>query len=238
MMALIHQPEYLPWMGFFDKMERCDKFVVYDSVQFERSGFQNRNRIRTSGGWKWLTVPIVHNHTQAISDVRISGTKWKKDHIKSIYFSYSNTEYFDDYFPMIRDAINSDSALLVDLDMRLIEAIADSLDIRKDIIRSSELGCESPEKNERLAEICKSTGADSYLSGQGAAGYSNPNTFSDAGVRLMWHRYSHPEYYQKFGSFEPFMSVIDVMFNNGPRSKEIIMKGGAIDENTGDRGSP
>jgi hypothetical protein len=235
MITLIHQPEYMPWMGFFDKMSKSDVFVIYDNVQFERNGFQNRNRIRTSDGWKWLTVPVMHKYPQLIKDVQVSGTKWRDDHIKSIYFSYSNAPYFDEYFGRISDAINHGDSLLADLNIRLIETIADMLGIKPRLVRSSEIQYEGSEKNEKLVSICKALGSDAYLSGRGGQAYCDEKSFANAGLKLLWHEYSHPVYDQKFGRFEPFMSVLDIIFNHGPASKDIILKGGVINENTGNR---
>ena len=233
MIAFIHQPGYMPWLGFFDKLARCDKFVVYDDVQFEKGGFHNRNRIRTEDGWGWLTVPIVHNHVQMIKDILISGDRWSGNHIKNIAHNYRNAPYFEEFMPRIEEAISasSDREPLIELDMRLTEALAEILGIKVKVVRSSELPYhqEGEGKNEKIVAMCKHAGADTYLSGQGGRGYIDESVFSEAGVKVVWHDYRHPEYPQRFEGFQPFMSVIDLIFNSGPEeAKRIIMEGGIV----------
>jgi len=233
MMAFIHQPGYLPWLGFFDKLARCDKFVVYDDVQFAKGEFNNRNRIRTEDGWRWLTVPVVHNHTQMIKDILISGDRWSDNHIKNITHNYRNAPYFKDFMPGIEQAISasSDREPLIELDMRLTEVLAEILGIKVKVVRSSEFTYhqEGEGKNEKIVSMCKHVGADTYLSGQGGKGYIDESVFSKAGVKVVWHDYKHPEYEQMFEGFQPFMSVIDLIFNSGPEeAKRIIMEGGIV----------
>lgn len=232
MIAFIHQPGYMPWLGFFDKLARCDKFVVYDDVQFEKGEFNNRNKIRTADGWRWLTVPIVHNHPQMIKDIMISGDKWKTDHLKNIRHNYGSAPYFKELMPRIEEALSSsDGGLLADLNMRLIEMLAGILGIDVEVVRSSELPYhgDGEGKNEKLVSICKHVKADVYLSGQGGRGYIDEKVFSNAGVEVVWHDYRHPEYAQRFEGFQPFMSVIDLIFNSDPEeAKRTIMTGGVV----------
>lgn len=230
MITFVHQPEYLPWLGFFDKLARCDTFVVYDDAQFEHGGYQNRNKIKTTQGWRWLTVPIVHNHPQLIKDVRISGNQWKKYHIRIIAYNYEKAPFFKDYFPLIESALNFNHELLIGLNLHFIKMFAEILGIKATMIRSSEFPYRGEEKNEKLISICKFMGADTYLSGSGGRAYVNESTFYNANIKLQWHSYNHPCYNQKFGSFQPYMSIIDLLFNVGPQAKEVIMKGGQISE--------
>ena len=125
MIAFVHQPEYMPWLGFFDKLARCDTFVIYDDAQFQHGGFHNRNRIRTFNGWEWLTVPIMHGHPQTIKDVKISGNQWQKKHLTSIIQNYEKTPYFEEYFPSVKEAINFNHELLIDLNLNLINNLAE-----------------------------------------------------------------------------------------------------------------
>jgi hypothetical protein len=231
MITLIHQPEFMPWLGFFDKLARSDVFVIYDDVQFEKNGFQNRNKILTAHGWKWLSVPIVHNYPELIKDVKISGTDWKKDHLNKITFSYKKAPYFEKYYPLIEDAISANHELLIDLNLHIIRNIANALGIKVKMIRSSEFSYEGKEKNEKLISICKSVGSDRYLVGSGGRSYTDEKMFSDAGIKLLWHDYNHPTYKQQFESFQPQMSTIDLLFNNGMKSKETILNGGFMSEN-------
>ena len=231
MIVFVHQPEYIPWLGFFDKLARCDTFVIYDDAQFQHGGFHNRNRIRTIHGWEWLTTPIMHGHPQTIKDVKISGTQWKNKQLDVITQNYKKTPYFNKYFPLIREAISSEHKHLIELNLELIKAIAGFLDINANMVCSSEFSYLGKEKNEKLVSICKQMGADTYLSGSGGKAYVNEDMFIEAKINLQWHSYYHPTYKQGFDGFEPNMSIIDLLFNMGPEAMEIILSGSHLNTN-------
>jgi hypothetical protein len=228
MILFVHQPEYIPWLGFFDKLARCDTFVIYDDAQFQHGGFHNRNKIRTRQGWEWLTVPITHGHPQTIKDVKIAGVEWKKKQLSVIINNYEKTPYFKEYFPLIKEAISSNHELLKGLNLHLIKILAEILNIKVKMVRSSEFPYLGKEKNEKLLSMCKLIGADTYLSGSGGKAYINENTFSEANITIQWHNYEHPNYKQKYEGFQPNMSIIDLLFNMGPQAKETILKGGIL----------
>jgi len=232
MIIFVHQPEYIPWLGFFDKLARCDTFVIYDDAQFQHGGFHNRNKIRTQRGWEWLTVPIVHGHPQTIKDVHISGSDWKKKQLSVITQNYEKTPYFKEYFPMIEEALEFNHELLIGLNLHLIRSIADILGIKAKMVRSSEFPYCGKEKNEKLVSMCKFMGADTYLSGSGGKAYVDETLFNDAKIGVQWHNYWHPTYEQRFEGFQPNMSTIDLLFNMGPQSREIILGGGIIGQGT------
>lgn len=230
MKVFVHQPEYIPWLGFFDKLARCDTYVIYDDAQYQHGGFHNRNRIRTPSGWEWLTVPIIHGHPQTIKDVRIYGDQWRTKQLNSLRAHYRKTPYFNKYFPLLEEAIVFNHELLIGLNLHLIKSVADALDIKVKMMRSSEFPYGGEEKNEKLVSMCKFLGADTYLSGSGGQNYIKEELFRQAGVTLQWHTYEHPKYQQMFGGFEPNMSIIDLLFNEGPNAKEILLKGGKVAE--------
>ncbi len=229
MIVFVHQPEYIPWLGFFDKLARCDTYVVYDDAQYQHGGFHNRNRIRTPQGWEWITVPISHGHPQTIKDVKIFDDHWKKKQLTSIISRYQRAPYFKEYYPIIEEAIAFSHQRLIGLNMHLIMAFADVLDIKAKMIRSSEVPYAGEEKNEKLVSMCKFLGADIYLCGSGGINYVNEALFNKANISVQWHSYTHPSYRQRFSGFEPNMSIIDLLFNEGPASKEILLKGGSVD---------
>ncbi len=228
MIVFVHQPEYMPWLGFFDKLARCDTFVIYDDAQYQHGGFHNRNRIRTMQGWEWLTVPITHGHPQTIKVVKISGRQWKNKQLSIISQNYEKTPYFKEYFPTIKEAINFDHELLIRLNLHLIKTIAEILGIKVNMVRSSEFPYLGKEKNEKLVAMCKHMGADTYLSGSGGKAYVNENLFTEAKINIQWHNYDHPTYKQRFEGFQPNMSIIDLLFNMGPKAKETILRGGNV----------
>jgi hypothetical protein len=229
MIVFVHQPEYMPWLGFFDKLARCDTFVIYDDAQYQHGGFHNRNRIRTFKGWEWLTVPIIHGYPQTIKGVKISGDQWKKKHLTAITQNYEKAPYFKDYFYSIKEAINFDHQLLIDLNMHLISNLAELLDINVNMVRSSDFPYCGNEKNEKLVSMCKFLGAGAYLSGSGGKTYVQEDLFMQANIDVKWHNYEHPTYQQRFSGFEPYMSIIDLLFNVGAKeAKKILLKGGIL----------
>ncbi len=232
MIIFVHQPEYIPWMGFFDKLARCDVFVIYDDAQYVHGGYHNRNRIRTSKGWRWITIPIVHNHPQMIKDVRISGSEWRRDHTQLLVQNYEKAPYFETYFPLIQEALNFNHEQLIDLNLHLLKNIAEALGIKVKMIRSSEFPYIGQDKNEKLISMCKFFGSNSYLAGSGGRAYVDEESFFNANIKLQWHNYLHPTYKQQFEGFEPNMSIVDLLFNVGPRAKEVILSGGTIEENS------
>ena len=121
MITFVHQPEYIPWIGFFDKLARSDIFVIYDDAQFVHGSYHNRNRIRTCKGWRWITIPIVHNHPQMIKDVRIAGNHWREEHTRVLIHNYQKAPYFAKYFPIIKEAINFNHELLIGLNLHLLK---------------------------------------------------------------------------------------------------------------------
>jgi hypothetical protein len=228
MIVFVHQPEYIPWLGFFDKLARCDTFVIYDDAQYQHGGFHNRNRIRTSNGWEWLTVPITHGHPQTIKEVKICGADWKHKHLNALRLNYEKTAYFKEYFPKLEEAINFNHELLLSLNLHLIKAVAELLGIKANMMRSSEFPYCGKEKNEKLVSMCKFLGADTYLSGSGGRNYVDESRFSQASISLQWHNYEHPTYRQRYNGFQPDMSIVDLLFNEGPTSKDILLKGGKL----------
>ena len=231
MIVFVHQPEYIPWLGFFDKLARCDTFVIYDDAQFQHGGFHNRNRIRTKIGWDWLTVPIMHGYPQAIKNVKIAGQQWINKQLNAITCSYEKTPFFKDYFPTLREAISSNHEYLIELNLHLIETLAEILGLKFNMVCSSNFPYLGKEKNQKLVSMCRHMGADTYLSGSGGKAYVNEAMFTKAEISIQWHSYDHPTYKQRFDGFQPNMSIIDLLFNMGPKTKEIILKGGTISTN-------
>ena len=179
-------------------------------------------------GWEWLTIPIMHGHPQTIKDVKISGAQWKNKQLTIISQNYKKTPYFKKYFPIISEAINFNHELLIGINLHLIKAYAKILGIKVNMVRSSEFPYLGKEKNGKLVSMCKYLGADTYLSGSGGKAYVDEVLFKDAKIKIQWHNYKHPTYNQSFEGFQPNMSIIDLLFNMGPKAKQIILKGGSV----------
>lgn len=223
----IHQPQYLPWLGYFDKIDRCNIFIFLDNVQFKKNEWQNRNRIKTTKGWQWLTLPVIHKFPQKIFEVEINNTvQWGKKHLNSLITNYSRAPYFKKYIEFFEQTYARNWEYLVDINIHIIEYLAKAMGIsNKKFFRASEFKpCEG--KCERLVDLCKLAGGNIYLSGKEGAKYMDLDNFEKENIQVMFQNYTHPQYLQLFGSFEPFLSVIDLLFNCGPDSLSILRKEG------------
>jgi hypothetical protein len=225
MKCVIMQPTYLPWMGYFDLIYQSDIFVFLDDVQFTKQSWQQRNKIKTSNGEKWLTVPVIQNINQKINETKIDGkSNWKAKHIKSIKFNYSKSPYFDKYFKFFEEAYSLDWKYLADLNIHIIKWIAKQLDINKDFLRSSTINVKG-KKTDFLVNMCKKLNADTYLSPLGSSVYIEKTLFEKEGIKLEYQNFEHPTYRQLYGKFIPYLSVIDLLFNEGSNSPAIIRSG-------------
>ncbi len=226
--VVILQPGYLPWLGFFDLMYKADIFVIYDNVQYTVDDWRNRNRIKTSQGVTWLTVPVRKKGVikKLIKDVEIDNShKWQKKHLKTIEMNYKRAPYYTDISELIFSIYRKKNIhYLIDLDTELIYKICEYLGLHRSIILSSNLKSEG-KKDERVLSICKLLHATHYLSGNAAKDYLREEIFEADGVTVEWHNYNHPYYNQlwmKEQGFISHLSVIDLLFNHGPESLDIL----------------
>jgi len=227
MKLTIHQPQYLPWLLYFDKIDRADTFVYLDDVQYQKDGFQNRNQIKSSQGKQWLTVPVIHDFGQKISEVEINNREhWRDKHWKSLKYKYSKAEYFDQISEKLNPIYNSSWEKLVKLNIETTNLLIDLLNIEVDLLRSSNLEVNG-RGSEKVLNICKSLEADTYISGQGGKDYLSLGNFGSAGINVVFQEYNYPEYTQLYMSqgFIPELSVVDLLFNCGPDSLEILRSG-------------
>ncbi len=227
--VVVLQPGYLPWLGFFDQMSRSDVFVYYDDVQFDKHGWRNRNRIKTPEGPQWLTVPVYHKGLgkPRILDIEINNeTPWARKHLGSIRQHYAKAPFFSRYWPELEELLSKRWEKLVDLDIAVAWKMCSWLGIERQVVRSSELGIEG-DRNERLLKICQHFQADRYLSGQAAQEYLDEGLFHRSGIKVEWHEYHHPVYFQQYGEFIPFLSALDLLLNVGEESRKIITASGS-----------
>jgi hypothetical protein len=220
----ILQPGYLPWLGFFEQVSRCDQFVLYDDVQFDKNSWRNRNRIKTPEGPLWLTVPVRHRgHTsQTLLQTEITeNTVWPRKHLSTLHTYYRRAPYFTRYLEGLTEIYRQEWKYLVDLDLALIFHLLEVLGIRTPVLRSSELGIMG-KSTDRLVAICKALNADCFYEGAAGEHYIDAAQFAEAGIVLEYQRYVHPTYSQLYGEFIPYLSVIDLLFNCGDESMKII----------------
>lgn len=224
MRVVVLQPSYLPWLGYFDQMRRADVFVYYDDVQYDRGGWRNRNRIRTHQGWQWLTVPVKLKGRFGclIRDAEIDNrTPWARKHLESVRQSYAKAPYSRDVLPLLESLLRRSWNGLSELNIDLTEKLANAIGLSVKTVRSSELGVEGS-RSERLVGICKHLGATQYLTGDAAAAYLEHELFEREDIEVEYQNYRHPTYPQIHGEFTPFLSAVDLLFNCGPQSLDIL----------------
>lgn len=213
----IHQPAYLPWLGYFDRIRRSDLFIFLDMVQFQRNSFQNRNKIKTGNGPAWLTVPVrLKNHFETtIADIEIDETQdWRKKHLRSIEQSYSRAPDFAEKFARLSALYQDRQNRLAPFCLTQLRFWLDELRIDTPIVLASEQSV-GGRKSDLVLALCRHVGATKYLSGPLGRGYLNEGEFAAAGIELEYHDFVHPQYKQQYGAFIPAMGVVDYWMNNG-----------------------
>lgn len=221
MILAVHQPQYIPWLGYFDKIAKSDRFVFLDQVQYKEREFQNRNKIRTKDGWIWLTVPVAsrHGERQKICDVAIDNSvDWRRQHIESLRSWYGRAPFFNEHLPFFEDAYNRRWERLVDISTHIIKYLLAKFSISTPLSFEAELDIRSA-KTDRIIEICRKMNADTYLSGAGGRDYLDEEKLGQSGIKLAYQDYKHPAYRQQFmkdkDDFIPYMSALDLLFNEG-----------------------
>jgi WbqC-like protein family len=215
------QPSYIPWRGFFHQIEKADVFVFYDDVQYDDRGWRNRNRIKTSAGPIWLTIPVESRGAQVdktpIKDIRICWDRpWARKHWSSIQHAYARAPYFARYAPLMESLYARHDEYLADFTIACIEALSLELGlVGKHFVRSSALPSRAA-KTERLLSLLEAVGARHYISGPSARAYIDANMLARAGVTLEYMEYDYPEYEQLHPPYETQVSILDLLFMQGP----------------------
>jgi hypothetical protein len=219
----VHQPQYLPWLGYFDKIDKAEFFCFLDNVQYKKNEWQNRNRIKTASGWQWLTVPVLYRFPQKIDTVRINNqVNWQKKHLQALITNYSKAPFFDAFISFFEQVYTKQWELLADLNIYLVQQIIEMLNLeKKTVVNASELQLRE-DPTDRLIDICQTLGADTYLSGPNGANYMDLERFRKKGIRVALQDFHHPRYPQLYGDFQSHLSIVDLLFNCGPNGIEKI----------------
>ena len=223
--ALI-QSNYIPWKGYFDMINMVDEFLLYDDPQYTRRDWRNRNKVKTSSGLQWLTIPVEvkGKYYQKIKDTIISDNEWAKKHWAAIKFHYSKANFFNDFKSLFEELyLGCEEQYLSVINQRFIIAISKLLDIKTTISLSMDYDLSVEGKTEKLIHLCKQTGANIYLSGPAAKDYMDEELFKQEGISVEWMDYSnYPEYSQLYPPFEHGVSIIDLIFNEGENAKRFM----------------
>lgn len=215
----IVQSNYIPWRGYFDLINSVDEFILYDDMQYTRRDWRNRNAIKSLGGLLWLTIPVQvkGKYFQKIKDTMVADDNWARDHWRSIVHNYSKASYFSKYKKLFEDLyIGSPDKYLSQINYRFIVAICRILGIDTTISWSMDYDLVG-DKTERLVNLCKQAGATKYLTGPAAKAYLEEELFKREGIDVSYMDYSgYPDYRQLYPPFEPNVSMIDLVLNEGP----------------------
>jgi GNAT superfamily N-acetyltransferase len=221
----VHQPNYMPWLGYFHKIAQADVFIFLDDAEFSKNSFTNRNRIKTSQGILWLTIPVHVTLGQKISEVRFADDTWPTKHLKTLRSAYGKAKFFGSVFPWVESLLNrGNSGSLSEFNIRAIKDICLELGIDSDFRKSSEFAIQS-KGDDRLIDLARKVGATSYLSGRGGANYQDPEKFVKAGLDFAYTSFSQPIYEQLWGAYVPNLSILDMLFNLGIRGTADLLKG-------------
>jgi hypothetical protein len=216
----ILQSNYIPWKGYFDLIASVDEFIIYDDMQYTRRDWRNRNQIKTPQGLLWLTVPVKvkGKYEQTIKETEIDGYDWLALHSKTIAQNYKKTPYFEEIWSILEPLYQSNYIYLSQLNTSFIQAICDYLEISTKITYSWDYQLIDG-KTERLADLCRQTGATEYISGPSAKDYVVKEVFDNLNIQLTWFDYTgYPEYPQLWGEFVHGVTILDLLFNCGKES--------------------
>ena len=228
MNVVILQPSYIPWRGYFDQIRRADVFVFYDDVQYDKHGWRNRNQIKTTQGKQWITIPV---HSKGVTDginikdVRIDWSKsWRKKHLNALTFAYSKAPFFESYQPWLESVYNREDEFLADFTISTTVELARMLGITDTrFMRSSELPDLRGDKTDRVIDVLERVGATHYICGPSASSYMEPEKFDEAGIPFEYMEYNYPEYPQLHPPYDPFVTILDLLFMMGEDALSYIV---------------
>lgn len=225
MRVTIHQPEFLPWLGFFHKVSLADQLILLDDVQFRKNYFQNRNRILAGGKPAWLTIPVKRaglstniNEIQIASD---TNKHWKHKIETSVRQSYGRSPYFDSIFNSFSKLLEQSNDLLVSLNIPLIQWMLDEFGLANETVLSSTFNLDSTGSH-RILDICCAIGATTYISGISGKDYLDLEEFEKSGISVEFQEFHHPIYEQLVPNFTPLISALESLFLFGPSASKLL----------------
>ena len=227
MILTAHQPVYLPWLGLFHKIALADAFVSFNQVQYLPKDWNNRNKIKTANGPIWLTVPVLRSghREKKLTEIEINNdVPWQRKHWNSIRLNYQSTAYFKKYADYFEDIYTKKQwKYLCDLNDYMLLWFLDQLDINVKFTDARNMNFQG-KRNELVLDMCMKMDADIYIFGTLGKNYADVNTFEQNNIKLYFQGYNHPTYPQQYGKFISHLSVLDLLFNHGPVSLDIIME--------------
>lgn len=221
---VIHQPDFIPYLGFFHRLLYADVFVILDNVQFLRRGWHHRDMIKTKDGEKWVTLGVKKApQNTPINEIVLNHEKWKEQHLNLFTQNYRKAPFYEEIFPYIVDLYAKEYENMIDINLDSINMLIKLFDIKIDISFASEYRI-TTKANELLVDIVKSVKGTQYLSGIGAKDYYDEQPFREANIKVIWQDFEHPTYEQLHGEFIPYLSSIDLLFNCGIEESRKILR--------------
>ncbi|MFC1630139.1 WbqC family protein [Patescibacteria group bacterium] len=232
MILTAHQPVYLPWLGLFHKIAISDTFCYFDDTQYLKKDWNNRNKIKTQNGEMWLTIPVLttKHREKKIREIKINNSiDWRKKHWKSIYLNCKKAPFFNKYSDFLEDVYKKEWDYLAELNEYMLKWFLKELGIKVKYYKASELNFKGY-KSDLVLDMSKKLEADLYVFGALGEDYAEKEQFSEQKINIYFQDYKHPLYPQLYGEFLPYMSIIDLLFNCGDKSLEVLMKGNITKE--------
>jgi hypothetical protein len=220
----ILQSNYVPWKGYFDLIGSVDEFILYDTAQFTKNDWRNRNRIKTPRGVSWLTIPVSHHFGQSIEDTTVSDPLWTRRHWDQLRQNYQDADHFREFGPLFEKVYKEvgDSRYLSAINRRFICAVNQVLGV-KTVITSTRDYRLVDGQTERLVDLCRQSAADVYVTGPAAKAYLQEGLFSSAGIEIRYADYSgYPDYRQLYPPFAHDVSILDLIFNEGANAPKYL----------------
>jgi|APSaa5957512535_1039671.scaffolds.fasta_scaffold11098_2 hypothetical protein len=222
MKIAIHQPEFIPWLAFFDKMKQADRYVILDHVQFKKCYFENRNRIKFENKAIWLTVPVKskHKYYQSISDVQIdNSSNWQRKMLQKFLHCYGRSKYYNEIINELEPLVISRKyERLIDLNITFINWFRKIFEIKTPIDFSSNMEVQQYNGSDLILETCIRLGANHYICGASGKNYLRLNDFQSSGIEIIWSEFNHPQYPQLGENFIGHLSSLDYVFNHGVKN--------------------
>jgi len=220
--VVVLQSNYIPWKGYFDLINVADEFIFHDDIQYTQQDWRNRNKIKTSDGPKWLSIPVGSSHRKMICEVEMKGNDWKKEHRKKIEGVYSGAAYFKEFRFILDELYDNDISNLSQYNQQMIKFLYGLLGGKK-VLKDSRSYTPKGTSTERLIDILKKSGADKYISGPSGKNYLEESRFEEEGIKLEYFSYEgYPEYTQLYGPFLHEVSILDLIFNEGKNAVKFM----------------
>lgn len=222
--VVIHQPDFMPYLGFFDRLLKADIYVIFDNVQYTRRAWMNRDRIKMKKGEGWLTVSTQKAPQDTpINRILLAEGSWREDNLNLLRTNYRNSPFFHEIMPSIEELYKFPGTRMMDFNLASIQMLMQFFDIQIETVLASSLEPQG-KNNTMIIDIMKKLGYSRYLSGVGARNYFVPELYEQAGIEVIWQDFKHPVYPQQYDGFIPYLSSIDLLFNCGIKHSRLILR--------------